>query len=283
EPAGHTAEDNHIHHYGRWNRMYQSAITIGGVGHRVAHNLIHDAPHMAVSFSGNDHVIELNDIHHVCLESNDAGAIYSGRDWTWRGTIIRHNLFYEITGFEGRGCVGVYLDDMLCGTVIFGNLFYRVTRAAFIGGGRDCLVENNLFVDCEPAVHIDARAMNWAAYHVDTTMKDRLEEMPYRDPHWADRYPELLSLWDDEPAAPKGNVVRHNVCQGGTWDGIRDDARPYVLVDDNLVGDDVGLAGQPPGDFSLRPDSPAFGIGFERIPAESIGLRRQRGRHDRSS
>lgn len=26
-------------------------------------------------------------------------------------------------------------------------MFYRVTRAAFIGGGRDCVVKNNLFVD----------------------------------------------------------------------------------------------------------------------------------------
>ena len=126
------AENNHIHLYGRWNRMYQPAVTIGGVGHRVAHNRIHDAPHMAVSFNGNDHVIEFNEIHHVCTESNDAGAIYSGRDWTWRGTVIRHNLFYEITGFQGKGWVGVYLDDMLCGTLIYGNLFYRVTRESLL-------------------------------------------------------------------------------------------------------------------------------------------------------
>ncbi|MBT6627954.1 MAG: right-handed parallel beta-helix repeat-containing protein, partial [Gemmatimonadetes bacterium] len=136
--ADHVAEDNHIHDYGRVNRMYQPAIQISGVGQRVVHNHIHHAPHMAIQFAGNDHLIAHNDIHHVCQESNDAGAIYSGRDWTWRGTVIRHNLLWEITGFEDRGCVGVYLDDMLCGTQITGNLFYRVTRAAMIGGGRDC-------------------------------------------------------------------------------------------------------------------------------------------------
>ena len=276
EPAGHVAEDNHIHHYGRWNRMYQPALSISGVGHRVAHNLIHDAPHMAVFFSGNDHAIEFNEIHHVCTESNDAGAIYSGRDWTWRGTVIRHNLLYEITGFEGRGCVGVYLDDMLSGTLIYGNLFYRVTRAAFIGGGRDCRVENNLFVDCEPALHVDARAMNWAADQVDTTMKERLDAMPFREPYWVAKYPELLTLWDDEPAAPRNNLIRLNVCQGGTWDGIRDEARPYVALADNLVAADVGLVGQPPQDFRLQEDSPAFALGFKRIPVEKIG-RRDRG------
>jgi len=103
--GGHLAENNHIHHYGRWTRMYTPAISINGVGNRAAHNLIHDAPHMAISFGGNDHVIEFNEIHNVCLESNDAGAIYAGRDWTMRGTVIRHNYLHEITGFEGRGCV----------------------------------------------------------------------------------------------------------------------------------------------------------------------------------
>jgi len=165
KPGGHFAENNHIHHYGRWNRMYTPAIAIGGAGNRAAHNLIHDAPHMAVSFGGNDHLIEFNEIHNVCLESNDAGAIYAGRDWTMRGTVIRHNYLHDITGFRGRGCVGVYLDDMFCGTKIYGNVFYRVTRAAFIGGGRDCVVENNIFVDCRPSLHIDARAMGWAGYH----------------------------------------------------------------------------------------------------------------------
>lgn len=274
-PGRHLAVDNHIHHYGRINRMYMPAIAIGGVGHRVAHNLIHDAPHMAVSFSGNDHVIELNEIHHVCTESNDAGAIYAGRDWTWRGTVIRHNLFYEITGFEGRGCVGVYLDDMLCGTEISGNLFHHVTRAAFIGGGRDCTVVNNLFVDCEPALHVDARALNWASYHVGTTMRERLEEMPYRDPQWMARHPELLTLWEDEPGAPKGNVIEGNVCQGGTWDEVGDDARPYVTLGRNLVAEDVGLVGDPPGEFRLKASSAAWAMGFAAIPVAEIGPRRR--------
>ena len=271
--ADHVAQDNHIHDYGRVNRMYQPAVQINGVGQSVIHNHIHDAPHMAVQFTGNDHLIAHNDIHHVCLESNDAGAIYSGRDWTWRGTVIRDNLMWEITGFENRGCVGVYLDDMLCGTEVTGNLFYRVTRAAMIGGGRDVLVENNLFIDCEPATHLDARAMNWASYHVGTTMKDRLDEMPITDSLWAERYPELLTIWEDEPAAPKGNIIRRNVCQGGTWDGVRDDARTYIDMSENYVADDVGLEGDAPR-FTVRANSPAWETGFQALRIDEIGPRR---------
>lgn len=157
-PARLFADNNHIHHFSRWDRVYQPGISLSGVGNRVSHNLIDNAPHMAIGFSGNDHLIEFNEIHSVCYESNDAGAIYAGRDWTMRGTRIRHNYFHHISGFERRGCVGVYLDDQFCGTEVFGNIFYKVTRAVMIGGGRDCAIENNVFVDCVPATHVDARA-----------------------------------------------------------------------------------------------------------------------------
>ncbi len=271
-PGGHLAENNHIHHYGRWTRMYTPAISINGVGNRATHNLIHDAPHMAIGFGGNDHVIEFNEIHNVCLESNDAGAIYAGRDWTMRGTVIRHNYLHEITGFEGRGCVGVYLDDMFSGTEICGNVFYRVTRAAFVGGGRDCLVENNIFVDCRPALHIDARATGWAGYHVDTTMTQRLKAMPYTSELWRERYPRLTTILADEPAAPKGNVVARNVCSGGKWDGVHEAARPYVTFSDNCLTADPLFEETSPQTFELSDDSPAYKIGFEPIPFERIGL-----------
>ena len=272
EPAGHYAENNHIHHYSRWNRMYKPAISLNGVGNRASHNLIHNAPHQAIAFSGNDHMIEFNEIHSVCYESNDAGAIYSGRDWTMRGTIIRHNYFHHIKGFEGRGCVGVYLDDMFCGTTIYGNLFYKVTRAAFIGGGRDCRIENNIFVDCNPSLHIDARAMGWAGYHVNDIMKTRLTAMPYKSALWAERYPELVDIWEDEPATPKGNVVARNISVGGTWDGVRDEARTYVAFADNLIDAEPHFEGMPPANFQLRDDSPAYQFGFQRIPIEQTGL-----------
>ncbi len=273
-PAGHVAENNHLHHFGRWNRMYTPAISLAGVGCRASGNLIHDAPHMAIGFSGNDHTIELNEIHHVCLESNDAGAIYSGRDWTMRGTVVRNNYLHHIIGFQGKGCVGVYLDDMFCGTQIYGNLFYQVTRAAFIGGGRDCTVENNIFVDCRPALHIDARAMNWASDHVATTMTDRLKAMPYTSDLWRQRYPRLPDILADEPAAPKGNLVARNFCVGGRWDGVRPEARSYVTFTDNYTDRDGVSLETMPDAAGLQAEAMAHIAGFQPIPLERIGLRR---------
>jgi hypothetical protein len=276
-PAGHYAENNHIHHYSRWTRVYQPGIQLSGVGNRAAHNLIHDAPHMAMGFGGNDHVIEFNEIHSVCYESNDAGAIYTGRDWTMRGTVIRYNYLHDISGFESRGCVGVYLDDMFCGTRIYGNVFYKVTMAAFIGGGRDCQIENNIFVDCKPAIHVDARALGWAHGHSDMWIKEGREKgtlsgIAYNKPPYSERYPELVKILDEDPAAPRGNVIDHNVCWQGTWDNVEAKARPLITFKDNLVNVDPHFVDAKNLNFQLRDDSPAYALGFKRIPIDKIGL-----------
>ncbi len=277
-PAHHLAENNHIHHYSRVKRMYQPAVTLHGVGNRAAHNLIHSAPHMAMGFGGNDHVIEFNEIHDVCYESNDAGAIYTGRNWTMRGNVIRYNYLHHITGFEGRGCVGVYLDDMFSSATIYGNLFYKVTRAAFIGGGRNCTVENNIFVDCDPALHVDARALGWAHYHADEWLKEAKDKgtisgIQYKKPPYSHRFPELVNIIENEPKAPKGNLIARNIFHGGKWDGIHAAARPYLELKNNLIDQDPRFVDPENLDFRLKPDSPAFDIGFRPIPIDRIGLR----------
>ena len=147
--AGGYAFSRHIS-WGRWSRMYKSAVNVRGVGNRVAHNLLHDAPHTAIFFSGNDHVIELNEIHSVCHESNDAGAIYNGRDFTQRGTIIRHNYWHEIGSAMTHGSCAIYFDDGDGGQTVHGNVFYKASGgrfgAVFNHGGHDNRVTNNIFI-----------------------------------------------------------------------------------------------------------------------------------------
>lgn len=269
-PAGLFVENCHIHHYGRWERMYQPGVQMGGVGNRIVHNLIDNAPHMGIQFGGNDHLIEFNEIHSVCYESNDAGAIYAGRDWTMRGTRVRHNYFHDIQGFKNKGCVGVYLDDQFSGTEIFGNVFYKVTRAAMIGGGRDCSIENNIFVDCVPATHVDARGLGWAAGGRGG-MERSLKATPYQQPPWSDRYPKLVTILDDDPMAPTGNTIARNICVGGRWGDFENKAKPLVNFQDNLIDQDPRFVDAANRDFRLRDDSPALKLGFQPIPIEKIG------------
>ncbi len=282
-PARLYANNNHIHDIGRWWRMYCGGIHVSGVGNRVTHNLVDNLPHTAIFFSGNDHLIEFNEIHSVCYESNDAGAIYAGRNWTMRGTIVRHNYLHDISGFEGRGCVGIYNDDMYCGTIMYGNVFYDVTRAAFIGGGRDCVIENNIFVDCKPAIHIDSRALGWAHACADNWIKEGTEKgtlsgIAYNKPPYSERYPQLPKILDEEPKAPMGNLVARNICVGGKWDDLNDKLRAMVSSTNNLLNADTLFVDPKNLHFQLKDDSPAYKLGFQKIPVEKIGLYRDKNR-----
>jgi len=282
-PGGHEAVNNHIHHIAEWSKCYQPAAMLYGVGNRVAHNHIHDHPHCAVLIHGNDHVIEYNDIHHVALETGDVGAFYIGRDWSQQGNIVRYNYFHE-TGGVGMGSMAVYLDDCSSGVTIFGNIFYRTKWAAFIGGGRDNVVENNIFVECTPAVHIDARGMApgpvWPKM-VYEYMKDRLQEMNHHEPPYSIRYPKLAELakyyarpeQDGIPA--EGNVIARNIFVGGQAFEITWHAREELqIIHDNILDVDPRFIDAARLNFQLQDDLPTYEIAFQRIPVEEIGLQR---------
>ncbi|MEA1896364.1 MAG: right-handed parallel beta-helix repeat-containing protein, partial [Bacteroidota bacterium] len=317
-PANNYAENNHIYNFGRVFRTYSPAINMKGVGNRLSHNLIHDSPHAGVLFSGNEHILEFNEIHNIAKETGDVGAFYIGRDWTCRGNIIRYNYFHHLFGPGLHGVNAVYLDDWASGTTIFGNIFYRAGRAAFIGGGRDNIVENNIFVECEPSVHVDARGLGWAKYYFDklnpnyvNTLFDRMDAVDYSQPPYSKKYPELLTLYDDDPAVPKCNKIVRNVSYGGRFIDLYDKLNfEIVQVEDNLIADPVILRAwlesdqsdnfqifkyghietmekmkeniflkENPGfqdiaqeKFQLRNNSTAYKLGFKKIPIEKIGL-----------
>ncbi|MDD3586597.1 MAG: right-handed parallel beta-helix repeat-containing protein [Thermoguttaceae bacterium] len=281
-PGNVSAVNNTVHHFGRIQRVYSCGVSNRGVGNYIANNRIADAPHMGIFFSGNDHLMEKNEITNVCYESNDAGAIYAGRNWTSRGNLLKNNYLHDIKGFRDRGCVGMYLDDMFSTADMIGNLFVNVTRAAMIGGGRDIHIENNIFVDCVPAIHVDARALGWAhacgdGWLEEARKKGTLSGIKWKEPPYSTRYPKLLTILDGQPKAPEGNVIAHNICFGGSWDknkgggsSIEKKAAPFVDLHDNFIGDPL-FVDAAKRDFRLRADSPAKKIGFEPIPFEKIG------------
>ncbi|HOW72931.1 MAG TPA: right-handed parallel beta-helix repeat-containing protein [Phycisphaerae bacterium] len=273
-PAGHYADNNHIHHTALWDPVYQQAITVFGVGNRATHNLIHHVPHVAIGFTGNDQTIEYNEIHNAVFQSNDAGAVYTSppdETWSMRGHKIRYNYLHNIHGFKGKGCLGVYLDDCFSSADISSNIFFDVATAILIGGGRDNIMTNNMFINCGQAFSIDARGLGWAKGVGEPATRE-LTELNYKQPPWSVRYPELLNILDDEPLAPKGNVVARSICWGGKWGSTEPNARPYAKFENNLIDADPGFVGKPPADFRLAEDSPARKLGFIPIPFEKIGV-----------
>jgi hypothetical protein len=285
--CGHFVENCHFQRQGRWTKCYVPAVSMTGVGMRVSHCLIHDHPHAAIVYIGNEITIEYNDIHHTALETGDVGAIYTGRNYTYRGNSIRYNYIHETGGV--RGSKGIYMDDCTSGSEVYGNIFYKVHWGMFIGGGRDHHVENNLFVDCHLAVRADGRGVDpkpmWQNL-VNNMMRESLQEVPadlYRE-----RYPAIKTLDKyygkpgEEPITgknfkgipPEGNIIATNVCFG-PWKEITEFADEKIFdIRNNYVTDDLSKVGAPETGFLIPSGSPAWTTGFKPIPFSEIGLYR---------
>jgi len=242
--SGHRVDNNHIHHFSQWLRTGQYGVRIDGVGHVVSHNLIHDAPFEAMYLRGNDHIVEYNEVHRVCLETGDAGAIHTGRDYTWQGNIIRYNYWHNLQGAGLHGVTAIYLDDFSSGFTVHGNIFYRAGRGVQIGGGRHNTVTNNLFIGSHPAIHLDGRGLGWASYYFDGVypwLFERFAERGGDQPPYSDRYPLLRTIMADDPAVPKGNVITGNVSWGGRWADFYDffayDFHGVTTLRDNWIAD----------------------------------------------
>ncbi len=284
----------HLHHFGRWGRTYQQAVEMLGCGQIVTHNQIHHAPHSAIEFRGNEHTIEYNDIYEVCLFSSDSGAIYSGRDWGYRGNVVRYNFVHHIDSpFPGFGEHGVYMDDALAGVLVFGNVFYQVSGYAIEhGGGRDAIMDNNIIARCGSALLTDSRGIQKIT-NIPGDSWNFLERLTYdgvqyqADP-WATRYPELAIVpfsWavvgDDGLTwrYPEGSVFARNVgFANDTWIveqtyGGTGTLNKFDLVGDNLENVDPLFVDEAGLDLGLLPASPALDIpGFVPIPFSEIGI-----------
>ncbi len=272
-----------IHDFGRWQRTYAPAIRLSGVGCSAANNLLHDGPHSAILFGGNEHLIELNEIHSVCYEVDDAGAIYCGRDWGLRGNLIRHNFFHDIrSNLPGsNGVHAVYLDDCASGITVFGNTFYEVSgRAIMCGGGRDNTIENNVIVKCGTAHFTDRRGKVWIDKDESWKLLDKIKRYNYTEPPWSTRYPRLAHILDngyEQAKEPEGCVIRRNLgWQNQRWLQESSLGAPggfqFYTIENNIENEDPRFVDEQALNLALKNDSPAYTLpGFERIPFDRIG------------
>lgn len=210
-PSGNVISHNDITKIACWHRTYLAGIEINGVGNRVCFNKIHDVPHFAVVFQGNEHVIEGNEIADACTETGDAGAVYAGRDYTCRGNVIRNNYIHDIIGYQGKGAngaFGLYFDDCVSSAEVYGNIFANISKYAItLGGGRDFCIYNNTFYRCKNAMSFDNRGEVWLD---NAKLLKHLHEVPYQSEIWEKAYPALYGILDDEPKKPKGNSFAGN-------------------------------------------------------------------------
>jgi hypothetical protein len=287
EPENCVVAGCHMHDLGLIYQHVAGVYVTTGNSFRVSHCDIHDVPRYAISFKsygpkGNSHgcIAEYNDIRRTNLETNDTGAIETlGRDRKPTGNIIRYNLILDTIGMKHTpdGKIlspyytwGIYLDDYSSGTLIHGNIVARNFRGGYHNHlGFDNIVENNIFVDGQ----LQQAEWNGRGDMRRNTFTNNI--VTYRNPEavyirsggWN---PAVLKECDrnviwwsgGELAEAKGAVP------AGTWEKWLE-----LGFDENSVLGDPQFVDAAKDDYRLKPTSPAWGIGFKRIPVEKIGIK----------
>ena len=308
-PGGHRVTRNEIHHAGRRIMNGGVCINLKGCGNRVDHNYLHDTPYIAFNYAGNEQLIEYNEIAFAMMEAGDGGGMYSGRDWSSQGNVVRFNYLHHFgeAGFRRKleigekpefeplkmqkhgMLMGVYLDDCDSGDTVSNNLFCAAGCGLFVGGGRDNKMRDNLVMDYEAAAYLDSRGRSVANIINLNPGQDpkgnngynflaKLERYDYLNEPWVSRYPHLKDILAREPLWPIGTEFTGNVAVGcgcffrpGSFP-TTEDAKSRLVFRDNLELPASLLKGVDPKKVQ---DLPAFRRAapkFPRIPVEEIGL-----------
>lgn len=261
--AGHVIENCFVADIARLKRTYAPAVHLDGCGNRIAHNHFERIPSSAMRVEGNDHLIELNVIRHVVQESDDQGGIDMFGNPLYRGVVIRWNRWSDITGGTHCGAAGVRLDDMISGVTVHGNVFERCGAVLFGGvqihGGKENVVDNNLFVDCFAGISFSRWGENRWREGI-AKFLSQAGTVPY-----IERYPELARLTDDADI----NWVTRNVFVRCGELFLRDggiqraalNATVAGAFDERVMTDAAAIAGDPRLGATLAAPIPLDAIG----------------------
>lgn len=208
-PARNFVVNCDFRNFERRSQTYRPAVLIDGVGNIVSHSWMRDAPHSAIIYSGNDHIIEFNRFSRLLSLTGDGGVVYTGRNWTARGTTIRQNWFENDFG-QRKWEPAIYVDDLGSGIKMIGNLIERCHWGFLVGGGRDNVLKDNIIMDCDLAFDCDARGLGWAAKSR-PTMVAGFDAVPTQSDVWKKNYPELAGMLSEDPMAPSANVLDANL------------------------------------------------------------------------
>ena len=240
-----------------------------GVGFVVSHNRFEESSSSAIRIEANDCLIEYNQVFRVVTESADQGGIDLFLNFALRGNVMRYNHWRDITGGTHCGSAGIRFDDIISGQTVYGNIFENVGGVNFGGvqihGGKDNVVDNNLFYNCSIAVSFNP----WS----DQTWDERYNSKQHihKIQHLADinseiylnRYPELRTPHKENH---NRNFVRNNLIVK-TPSITRGDGGQNVLENNTLLNDEKVI--QPMSHY-LQPKV-LKQYGLTAIPFDNIG------------
>ena len=256
--SGYQVINNHIHHYSELQKIYAAAINAGfsgggGGGHHpcvgayIAHNMIHDAPHVGILFGSWDSRFEYNEIFNYCLISDDMGAFYSYDLYERMGG---HTFAYNFIHNTSIGD-GIYFDHDHRDMKIYGNLVAlnsapkrRGTAFLYKIGSQ---VKNPQTIECYNNIAVNS---NYGFEIVTTGINNNI----YNN----------ISVKNTVPYEWKT-----------VTDKARDTASAILTRGTNLTYDiDPGFVNMNQYDFRLKPDSRIFKDlpGFQPLPIDKMGL-----------
>jgi len=273
-PARHFVENCLVYSIGRLDHTYVPGIALDGVGIRAAHNLFQELPSSAIRFDGNDLLMEYNQVDRAVLESEDQGAMETWGNPTFRGNVLRYNSFASIGAgapMEGpAGRAAIRLDDAISGTIVYGNIFYRASQsfgAINLNGGRDNVMDNNIFAECEKGItgNYDANNDRWKLLGKDPAFimsELYLQRYPGLD-HVSDQ-PGLNSAWRNVFWNCGSLFTTYNRPSLDKFD---------LMANAQYTQADAGFVDATNRDFRLKPNADVLRrIGFRPIPVNEIGL-----------
>lgn len=208
-PSNSIIESNNIYNCAQLTRFQSYALYAFGVGIEIKDNKVHDTPYIGIVFKGNNFLIENNNLYNLCSEAADVGGIYSARDWTYRGNIIKENYVHDLTNnIHISQVVGIYLDDCMSSAEVYDNHIENVKVGMLFGGGRDMVIHNNTIKDCNSSLVFDDRALTWRD---SSDLIEKLKKIDISSLLWSTTYPDILSLLYTDPRIPYNNTIYDNI------------------------------------------------------------------------
>lgn len=197
-PSGFIIRNNIFRNLSFYKFTYQQGINFRGCGVSISKNEFSDMPSSAIRIEGNDATIEYNYFHDLVLMSDDQGAFEMYQDPSYRGVVVRNNLWQDIRDKENKRMVAaIRLDDMICGQKVYNNTFVNCGSGKFgavqIFGGKDNQIFKNTFYQCNYAVSFTQYGVMWE----NELKTDKLQILLYQDVNiksntYTRKYPELL-------------------------------------------------------------------------------------------
>ncbi len=218
-PSGISVVDNDISWVERWKRTYAPGLHGDGCGTEVARNHFHDMRSSAMRLEGNDWWVASNVVERVVTESDDQGGIDIYANPTYAGNVICFNVWRDIgCGGENAPCgqAGVRFDDAVSSMYVYGNYFRNCSHGHFgavqMNGGRNNMVDNNVFEDCAIGVSIGVwPEKRWEGYFKQARVKQwRAALVEVTNSVYVAKYPGILEL----PQMPMVNWLTRNVVVG---------------------------------------------------------------------